>query len=45
MVAVTAGTGFGVFFCVVLGLALLFIMTQYAMTWLLAPAAITMTLL
>lgn len=27
------------------GLALLFIMAQYAMTWLLAPVAITMTLL
>lgn len=39
------GTGFGVFCCVVLGLALLFIMAQYAMTWLLAPVAITMTLL
>lgn len=45
LVPVTAGTGFGVFCCVVLGLALLFIMAQYAMTWLLAPVAITMTLL
>lgn len=45
LVPVAAGTGFGVFCCVVLGLALLFIMAQYAMTWLLAPVAITMTLL
>lgn len=41
---VAAGTGFGVFCCVALGLALLFIMAQYAMTWLLAPVAITMPL-
>lgn len=39
------GSGFGIFFCVLLGLAFLFIMAQYAMTWLLAPAAIVMTLL
>lgn len=45
LVPVAAGTGFGVFCCVVLGLALLFIMAQYAMTRLLAPVAITMTLL
>ena len=45
LVPVATGTGFGVFCCVVLGLALLFIMAQYAMTWLLAPVAITMTLL
>ena len=45
LVPVAAGTGFGVFCCVVLGLALLFIMAQYAMTWLLAPVAITLTLL
>lgn len=44
LVPVAAGTGFGVFFCGLLGLALLFIMAQYAMTWLLAPVAITMTL-
>lgn len=45
LVPEACGTGFGVFCCVVLGLALLFIMAQYAMTWLLAPVAITMTLL
>ncbi len=45
LVPVAAGTGFGVFCCGLLGLALLFIMAQYAMTWLLAPVAITMTLL
>ena len=45
LVPAACGTGFGVFFCVLLGLALLFIMAQYAMTWLLAPVAITMTLL
>ena len=45
LVPAACGTGFGVFCCVVLGLALLFIMAQYAMTWLLAPVAITMTLL
>ena len=42
--AILAANRFGVFCCVVLGLALLFIMAQYAMTWLLAPVAITMTL-
>ena len=31
LVPVATGTGFGVFCCVVLGLALLFIMAQYAM--------------
>lgn len=45
LVPEACGTGFGVFCCVLLGLVLLFIMAQYAMTWLLAPAAITMTLL
>lgn len=45
LVPVAAGTGFGVFCGGLLGLALLFIMAQYAMTWLLAPVAITMTLL
>ena len=45
LVPEACGTGFGVFFCVLLGLVLLFIMAQYAMTWLLAPVAITMTLL
>ena len=45
LVPEAAGTGFGIFCCVVLGLALLFIMAEYAMTWLLAPAAIAMTLL
>lgn len=45
LVPEACGTGFGVFCCVVLGLALLFIMAQYAMSWLLAPVAITMTLL
>lgn len=44
LVPVAAGTGFGVFCGVLLGLVLLFIMAQYAMTWLLAPVAITMTL-
>lgn len=45
LVPVAAGTGFGVFCGGLLGLALLFIMAQYAMTWLLAPVVITMTLL
>lgn len=45
LVPEACGTGFGVFCCVLLGLVLLFIMAQYAMTWLLAPAAIVMTLL
>ncbi len=45
LVPAASGTGFGVFCCVLLGLVLLFIMAQYAMTWLLAPVAITMTLL
>ena len=45
LVPEACGTGVGVFFCVLLGLVLLFIMAQYAMTWLLAPVAITMTLL
>ena len=45
LVPEACGTGFGVFCCVLLGLVLLFIMAQYAMTWLLAPVAITMTLL
>ena len=45
LVPVAAGTGFGVFCCVVLGLAFLYLMAQYAMTWLLAPAAITMSLM
>ena len=45
LVPAACGTGFGVFCCVLLGLVLLFIMAQYAMTWLLAPVAITMTLL
>ena len=31
LVPVATGTGFGVFCCVVLGLALLFIMAQYAL--------------
>ena len=44
LVPEACGTGFGVFCCVVMGLALLFIMAQYAMKWLLAPVAITMTL-
>ena len=44
LVPVAAGTGFGVFCCVVLGLAFLYLMAQYAMTWLLAPVAITMPL-
>ena len=45
LVPVAAGTGFGVFCCVVLGLAFLYLMAQYAMTWLLAPAAIAMSLM
>lgn len=45
LVPVAAGTGFGVFCCGVFGLVFLFIMAQYAMTWMLAPAAIVMTLL
>lgn len=45
LVPEAGGSGFGIFFCVLLGLAFLFIMAQYAMTWLLAPAAIVMTLL
>lgn len=45
LVPAACGTGIGVFCCVLLGLVLLFIMAQYAMTWLLAPVAITMTLL
>lgn len=45
LVPVAAGTGFGVFCCGLFGLVFLFIMAQYAMTWMLAPAAIVMTLL
>lgn len=45
LVPVATGTGFGVFCCGLFGLVFLFIMAQYAMTWLLAPAAIVMTLL
>ena len=33
LVPEACGTGFGVFCCVLLGLVLLFIMAQYAMTW------------
>lgn len=39
LVPEACGTGFGVFCCVLLGLVLLLIMAQYAMTWLLAPVA------
>lgn len=45
LVPVAAGTRFGVFCGGLFGLVFLFIMAQYAMTWLLAPAAIVMTLL
>lgn len=45
LVPVAAGTGFGVFCGGLFGLVFLFIMAQYAMTWMLAPAAIVMTLL
>lgn len=50
LVPEACGTGFGVFCCVVLGLALLFIMAQYAMTgclrlWLLSDPAAKETLL
>ncbi len=45
LVPVAAGTGFGVFCCGLFGLVFLFVMAQYAMTWMLAPAAIVMTLL
>ena len=45
LVPVSAGTGFGVFCGGLFGLVFLFIMAQYAMTWMLAPAAIVMTLL
>lgn len=45
LVPVAAGTGFGVFCGGLLGLAFLYLMAQYAMTWLLAPAAIAMSLM
>ena len=45
LVPVAGGSGFGVFLCILLALCLLFIMAEYAMTWLLTPVAITMTLL
>lgn len=45
LVPVAAGTGFGVFCGGLFELVFLFIMAQYAMTWMLAPAAIVMTLL
>lgn len=45
LVPVAAGTGVGVFCGGLFGLVFLFIMAQYAMTWMLAPAAIVMTLL